>query len=245
MMLQRERNNKLMNIEAITTAIVHEVRQPLAAIALNGNAGIRWLTKTPPDFDEVRATMTALVRDSHRASQVLESICALFKSADLEAQPVDLNGIVLGALDVLRGELKDHGVITRTELAPELPLVPGRSGQLQEVMLNLVRNAIDAMDSITDRARVLRVRTERDGREAIVVSVEDSGPGIDPEKLDSIFDAFVTTKPQGKGLGLAICRMIISRHEGQLSASADNKSGALFQFTLPIKSAVGSSTASL
>jgi signal transduction histidine kinase len=104
-------------------------------------------------------------------------------------------------------------------------------------MLNLISNAIDAMDSTTDRARVLRVRTERDGREAIVVSVEDSGPGIDPQKLHSIFDAFVTTKPQGMGLGLAICRMIISRHEGQLSASADSKSGALFQFKLPIKSA--------
>jgi signal transduction histidine kinase len=245
MMLQRERDNKLMNIDAITSAIVHEVRQPLAAIAANGNAGMRWLTKTPPHFDEVREAMTQMVRDSHRASQVLESIRALFKSADLEAQPVDLNGIALGALDVLRGELKDHGVTVRTELAPELPLVPGHSGQLQEVMLNLIRNAIDAMDSITDRARVLRVRTERDGREAIVVSVEDSGPGIDPEKFDSIFDAFVTTKPQGMGLGLAICRMIISRHEGQLAASADNKNGALFQFTLPIKSAVGSSTASL
>jgi signal transduction histidine kinase len=245
MMLQRERNNKLMNIDAITSAIVHEVRQPLAAIATNGSAGIRWLTKTPPDFDEVRAAMTRIVRDSYRASQVLESIRALFKSADLEVQPVDLNGIALGALDLLRGELTDHGVITRTELAPELPLVGGHSGQLQEVMLNLVRNAIDAMDSITDRARVLRVRTECDGRDAIVVSVEDSGPGIDPKKVDSIFDAFVTTKPHGMGLGLAICRMIILRHEGQLSASAENKSGALFQFTLPIKSAVGDSTASL
>jgi signal transduction histidine kinase len=245
MMLQRERDNKLMNIDAITSAIVHEVRQPLTAIAANGNAGMRWLTKTPPDFDEVREAMTQMVRDSHRASQVLESIRALFKSTDLEVQSVDLNGIALGALDILRGELKDHGVITRTELAPELPLVRGHSGQLQEVMLNLVRNAIDAMVSITDRARVLRVRTECDGRGAIVVSVEDSGPGIDPEKSDSIFDAFVTTKPQGMGLGLAICRMIISRHEGQLSASADYKSGASFQFTLPIKSAVGSSTASL
>jgi signal transduction histidine kinase len=245
MMLQRERDNKLMNIDAITSAIVHEVRQPLAAIAANGDAGIRWLSKTPPDFGEVRAAMTDMVRASHRASQVLESIRALFKNANLEAQPVDLNGIALGALDVLRAELRDHGIITRTELAPELPLVPGHSGQLQEVMLNLVRNAIDAMDSITDRPRVLRVRTECDGRGAVVVSVEDSGSGIAPEKLQSIFDAFVTTKPQGMGLGLAICRMIISRHEGQLSASADNKNGALFQFTLPIKSAVGSSTASL
>jgi C4-dicarboxylate-specific signal transduction histidine kinase len=112
-------------------------------------------------------------------------------------------------------------------------------------MLNLVRNAIDAMDSITDRARVLRVRTEHNGREAIVVSVEDSGPGIDRGKVDSIFDPFVTTKPQGMGLGLAICQMIISRHEGQLSALSGNKGGALFQFTLPIKSAMSDSTASL
>jgi signal transduction histidine kinase len=244
MMLQLERDNKLMNIDAITSAIVHEVRQPLTAIAANGNAGMRWLGKTPPDFDEVRAAMTEMVRDSHRASQVLESIRAVFKSADLEAQPVDLNRVALAALDVLRGELNDHGVITSTELAPELPPVPGHSGQLQEVMINLIRNAIDAMDAIADRARMLRVKTQADGREAIVVSVEDSGPGIDPEKLDSIFDAFVTTKPEGMGLGLAISRMIISRHQGQLSASVSNKSGASFQFTLPIKSPVGSSTAS-
>jgi len=109
-------------------------------------------------------------------------------------------------------------------------------------MLNLIRNAIDAMDAVTDRARVLRVRTERADREAILVSVEDSGPGIDPQKVHSIFDAFVTTKAQGMGLGLAICRMIIARHEGQLSVSADNQSGALFQFTLPIKSAAGRRT---
>jgi signal transduction histidine kinase len=242
MLLQRERDNRLMNIDAITSAIVHEVRQPLAAIATNGDAGILWLTKTPPDFDEVRAAITRIVRDCQRANQVLESIRALFKGADLEAEPVDLNGIALGALDLLSEDLKDHGVITHAELAPELPLVPGHSGQLQEVMLNLIRNAIDAMDSTTDRARVLRVRTERDGREAIVVSVEDSGSGINPETFHSIFDAFVTTKPHGMGLGLAICRMIVSRHEGQLSVSGDHKSGALFQFTLPIKSAAGPRT---
>jgi signal transduction histidine kinase len=242
MMLQQERNNKLMNIEAIAGAIAHEVRQPLAAIAANGSAGLRWLAKTPPDLDEARAAMTRIVRDSDRANQMLESIRALFKDADLDAQPVDLNGIALGTLDLLSGELKAHNVIARTELAPELPLVPGHSGQLQEVMLNLLRNAIDAMDSVTDRARVLRVRTECDGREAIIVSVEDSGPGIDPQILQSVFDAFVTTKAQGMGLGLAICRMIISRHEGRLSASADNKSGALVQFTLPIKSAAAGSS---
>ncbi len=243
MMLQQERNNRLMKIDAITSAMVHEVRQPLGAIALDGATAIRWLTRKPPDYDEAQAAMARVVRDCHRASQVLESFRSLFKSAD--TQPVNLNEIALGVLDVLRGELNDHGVVARTVLAPELPLVPGHSGQLQEVMLNLVRNSIEAMDSVTDRPRVLWVRTERDGRDAIVVSVEDSGPGIDSEKLDSLFDAFVTTKPHGMGLGLAICRMIISRHEGQLSASADNKPGALFRFTLPIKSAVGSSTTAL
>ena len=245
MMLQQERNNRLMKIDAITSAMVHEVRQPLGAIALNGATGIRWLTGKTPDYDEALAAMARMVRDCHRASQVLESFQSLFKSAELTPQPVDLNEIALGVLDVLRGELNDHGVVVRTELAPELPLVPGHSGQLQEVMINLVRNAIDAMDSIADRSRLLRVRTERGGREAIVVSVEDSGPGIDSEKLESIFDAFVTTKPHGMGLGLPICRFIISRHEGQLSARADNKSGALFQFALPIKSGGGSSTAAL
>ena len=158
---------------------------------------------------------------------------------------LDLNEIALGVLDVLREELNDHGVVARTELAPELPLVPGHSGQLQEVLLNLVRNSIEAMDSVTDRARVVWVRTERGGRDVIVVSVEDSGPGLDSENLKNIFDAFVTTKPHGMGLGLAVCRMIISRHDGQLSASAGNKLGALFRFTLPTKPAVGSSTRSL
>ena len=236
MMLQQERNNRLMKIDAITSAMVHEVRQPLGAIAVDGSTGMMWLTRKPPDYDKAQAAMARMVRDCHRASQVLESFRSLFKSAELDLQPVDLNDIALGVLDVLRGELNDHGVVASTQLAPELPLVPGHSGQLQEVMLNLIRNSIEAMDSVTDRTRVLWVRTERDGRDAIVVSVEDSGPGIDSGKFNSIFDAFVTTKPHGMGLGLAICRMIISRHDGKLSATAGNKLGALFRFTLPIKS---------
>jgi len=245
MMLQGERNHKLMNIEAITGAIVHEVRQPLAAIAVNGYAGIRLLSNTPPDLEEARAAMTQMVSDSHRASQILESVRALFKSSNFDTKWVDLNGIALETLDVLSGELKSHGVMTRTELAPDLPLVLGHGGQLQEVLLNLCRNAIDAMDLVADGARVLRVRTECDGRDSVVVSVRDSGPGIDPEKLDGIFEAFVTTKPQGMGLGLAICNMIIARHGGRISATSEKGGGALFQFTLPIKSGGGSSTVSL
>jgi signal transduction histidine kinase len=128
-------------------------------------------------------------------------------------------------------------------LTSGLPLVMGHRGQLQEVILNLARNAIEAMDAIEDRIRVLQFKTGRDDGDAIAVAIQDTGAGIDPEKLDAIFDAFVTTKPKGMGLGLAICRMIIDRHNGQLTASSDGKSWALFRFVLPIKSETGASTA--
>jgi signal transduction histidine kinase len=156
-----------------------------------------------------------------------------------------MNEMILGALRALRGELNDHGITTRTDLTSELPLVIGHRGQLQEVILNLARNSIDAMDAIKDGSRELRLRTEHHSRDAIAVAVEDSGPGIDPKKLDGIFDAFVTTKPQGTGLGLAICRMIVERHRGQLTASSDGKRGALFQFVLPIKLAADATAAPL
>ena len=134
-------------------------------------------------------------------------------------------------------ELRDHGVETRLDLASELPLVESHRRQLEEVIFNLVHNAIEAMDATTDRDRVLRVRTELKGHDAITVAVRDSGPGIDPKRIDSIFGAFFTTKSHGMGLGLAICRMIIEHHGGQLTASSDDKNGSLFQFVLPIESA--------
>jgi two-component system, NtrC family, sensor kinase len=228
--LQRERDNKLMNLEAMAASIAHEVRQPLVAIAANGGAALRFLGRTPPDHKEV-------ISDSHRASQVFDSIRALFGKVDKGYELIDMNEIVLEVLHTLRGELKDRVITVRTELTSQLPLVMGHRGQLHEVLLNLVRNAIEAMDAIKDGRRVLQARTERhDGRDEIVVAVEDSGPGIDPEKLDGIFDAFVSTKPQGMGLGLAICRMIIDRHGGQLSASSGKRRGAVFQFILPRQS---------
>jgi len=128
-------------------------------------------------------------------------------------------------------------VTTSTELASELPLIPGHKRQLQQVISNLVQNAIEAMDSINDRDRLLRVRTGLQNSDSIVVAVEDSGPGFDPKQLSSIFDAFFTTKPHGIGLGLAICRMIVQRHGGQLTAASDGKNGARFQFVLPTESA--------
>jgi signal transduction histidine kinase len=241
MALQRERDNKLMNLEAMVASLSHEVRQPLVAISTGGGAARRFLRHTPPDIDEAQSALDAIVIASHRAGEVFDNIRALFGSAEQVREPIDLNEVVLSSLRALNGELKDHGVTSHAELTSELLLVMGHRGQLEEVLLNLGRNAIEAMNAIEEGSRTLRVRTQHGDRDTIIVAVEDTGPGVDPEKLGVIFDAFVTTKPKGMGLGLAICRMIVERHGGQLAVSSDGKSGALFQFVIPINSAARSS----
>jgi signal transduction histidine kinase len=233
MLLERERDNKLMNLEAITASIAHEIKQPLAAMVTNSSAGLRWLERTPPDHKEVRAALGRIIDDGHRASEAIDGIRTLFRKGREGQQHIDVNEIVGAVLGSLAGELKDREVECTLELA-ELPPVEGHRGQIQEVVFNLVQNAIEAMSAVTERGRTLRVRSERRGRGAVAVTVEDSGPGIEPGRLDEIFGAFVTTKPHGMGLGLAICRMIAEHHGGELTASSDGKTGALFQFVLPI-----------
>jgi signal transduction histidine kinase len=235
-MLERERDNKLMNIEAITAAIAHEVKQPLAAIVINGKAALRFLERSPPDHDEVRTNLNNMVKDGFRTSEVFDGIRALFRKADSGINQVDINEIILGTLQSLREEFLDRKIDTRAELTPGLPAIEGHKGQLQEVISNLIHNAVDALDATTDRNRTLRLKTELHGDDAIKLTVEDSGSGIDANKLEGIFGAFITTKSQGMGLGLAICRMIIEKHRGQITASSDGKNGALFQVVLPIKS---------
>jgi signal transduction histidine kinase len=235
MMLQREQDNKLMSAQAITAAIAHEVRQPLAGIVTNASAALRWLGRTPPNHDEVRAALTRIQNEGHRTSEVFDAIRALFRTGDEGRQLIDVNAIIVEVLQSLRGELKDQEVETRHQLT-ELPLIDGHRGQLRQVIVNLIHNALEAMESTTDQNRVLRAKTELGAPDTIVVAIEDSGPGIDPKKLDGIFTAFVTTKSQGMGLGLAICRMIVEQHGGQLTASSDGKSGARFQFVLPVAS---------
>jgi signal transduction histidine kinase len=235
-MLQRERENKLMNMQALTAAIAHQVRQPLGVIQANSNAALNFLGRAPPDLDEIREALNDVISANRRVSEVFVSIRALFGKVDKEQRPINLNEVILDALRSMRGELKDHGVETRLELMPGVPFIDGHAGQLQEVILNLVQNALEAMDTTTDRSRVLRIKTECRNRDAVVVAIEDSGPGVDAKQLENIFAAFVTTKPHGMGLGLAICRMIIEHHGGRLTASSDGKSGTLFQFVLPIGS---------
>jgi signal transduction histidine kinase len=231
--LQRERSNKLVNMEAMAASIGHEVRQPLAGIASNGGAALRFLGHVPPNLDEARAALNRMISDAHRASQVFDNIRALFGKANQVREPIDVNELALGVLETLGEELKDHAITTQAELTAELPRVLGHKGQLQEVFINLVRNAIEAMAALEHGRRLLQVNFARNADNAVVVTVEDCGPGIDPGRLPNIFEAFITTKPDGMGLGLAICRMIVERHDGKLAVAPAQPSGSIFSVVLP------------
>jgi two-component system, NtrC family, sensor kinase len=232
--LRRERANKLMSLEAMTASISHEVRQPLASIASNGGAALRFLAHAPPNLEEVSAALNRMVSDSHRAGGIFDNIRALFGKGDRDREPIDLNELIRGVLDDLHGEFNERGISAGIELLPELPLINGHRGQLQEVLVNLARNAIEAMEAITDDNRTLKLSTVRQGAKKIVLAVEDSGPGIDPKQAANIFDPFVTTKAHGMGLGLALCRMIIERHAGQLSTAPAHPRGTIFRVVLPV-----------
>ena len=226
-----------MNMEAVTASIAHEVRQPLAAITTNSGAALRFLGQTPPDLEEARAALHRIVGNSHRTSEIFNNVRALFASTDSGQELVDVNQMTIEVLSSLKEELGNHGIVARINSASNLPLVRGHKGQLQQVVTNLLQNAIEAMANIEIARRLLKVETKRYDNDTVIVEVEDSGPGVDPKVLEHIFDAFVTTKASGMGLGLAICRLIVERHGGKLSASSDEKTGALFQFTLPIEHA--------
>jgi signal transduction histidine kinase len=231
-MLLRNQNNRLMTLEALASSISHEVRQPLTAIVGGGGALLRYVGGEPPKLDKARSAAEGIVAAGHRASQILDDIRNLFGTAARPQSPVDMNDLAVKALHALDSELKNHNVTTRIQLASQLPPIMGHSGQLQEVLVNLIQNAIDAMASSDDDRRILQVRTEHNG-DLISVDIVDTGPGIYPKKSDNIFDAFFTTKPNGMGLGLAICRMIVERHEGRLAASPANPHGAIFRIKLP------------
>jgi signal transduction histidine kinase len=232
-MLIRERNNKLLNLEALASAIRHEVGQPLAAVGMNAQAVELFLNRQPPDLDGLRSAADDIASGTHRIGEVLDDIRRLFGKARNQPLPIDLNEVALEVLRSLDMELKAHKVVPRVELTADLPLVIGQRGQLQEVMVNLIQNAIDAMQISDDGDRELHFKTERCGNDSVRITIADTGPGIDPEKLDEIFEAFFTTKQNGMGLGLAICQMILERHGGELSVSPATPHGAVFQITLP------------
>jgi signal transduction histidine kinase len=235
-LLKRERENKLMSLEAMAASITHEIKQPLATVATNSETVLIFLEQASPDLDEIRETAREINTAAYRAAHMLDGVRALFQRIDHGRQPIDMNAIVAEVLQSLDHDLSEHGVSVYSHLSPDLPLIQGNRNQLHQVISNLVQNAIEAMHATTEQERALRLATKRVPPAAISVTVQDSGPGIDLRKLKGIFDAFVTTKRHGMGLGLAICRVIAERHGGKLTASSDGKSGALFQVDLPVES---------
>jgi signal transduction histidine kinase len=238
MMLQRERDNKLMNLAAVAASISHQVRQPLAAIIMDGAAALRFLGQSPPNLAEVRFSLDSIQNDCHRAGQVFDRISTLFEGGDQNREQVDMNEVALGVLRTLRSDLKEHGIATHTDLQTGLPSVIGYRSQLREVILNLVNIAIEAKDKESNQ--VLRIKTANSGMSEIAVTVEDSETGIDPENSASHFDGLVRTTPQEMGLSLAVCHVIIQHHGGHISArTRGDAKGTLFRFTLPIGSTAG------
>jgi PAS domain S-box-containing protein len=231
--LQRERDDKLMNAQAIVAAIAHEVRQPLTRITTGSNAAQRFLKMVPPEQDRAQTALEGIANAGHRTSEIIDGFRALFAKSDQRQQLVDVNETIRGTLESMSSELADHHVEPRAELMSELPHVYGNRSQLQQVISNLIVNAIEAMENTSNRSRLLLVRSELRGQKAVAVVVKDSGPGIDKDRLDSILTAAVSTKRHGMGLGLAISRMIIEYHGGKLTALSDGKDGASFQFLLP------------
>ena len=222
---------------AMTASIAHEVNQPLAAIVANANAALRWMARTPPDVTEARESLEQIVREGQRAAEVIQSVRSMFKSKELARASVDLNQLIHEVLALVQGALEKHGVVVCTELDEALIPVTGNRVQLQQVLFNLVTNAIEAMELVADR-RVL-VKSELESGGGVRVTVEDSGSGIDPKVIDQIFTSFFTTKTDGMGMGLSICQAIIESHGGRLWVSPSATRGTVFRFTLPTGSLGG------
>jgi signal transduction histidine kinase len=234
---RRERESRMMTMEALAASIAHELNQPLAAVVGNAGAGLRWLDRPVPDLSEARASLQRIVRDGHRAAAAIESIRSLFRAADQERSPTFINATILEVLELLGAELRSERVQVVTDLAADLPMMSASKGQLQQVMLNLLTNAVEAMRPITDRARVLRVSSKFVSGQGVLIDIADTGTGIEAKNIDGLFEAFFTTKPHGTGMGLAICRSIVEAHGGRLSAAPNEPHGAVFRFMLPVEDA--------
>jgi signal transduction histidine kinase len=238
--LARRTVGELANVNRIATAgelsasIAHEMKQPLAAMVMSVQAGLRWLGAAEPNLEEARAALQSAVKDGSRAAQVVDSVRAMFKRQQTDKTLLYLNDLISSVLYLLRDELQPQHIILRTNLDPQLPPVQGHRGELQQVILNLVRNAADAMSSVTVRPRVLTVRSETQPPSDVLISIGDSGTGIDPKNIDHIFAAFFTTKSNGMGMGLSICKSIIEDHSGRLWALPNVKYGSVFNISLPI-----------
>ncbi|WP_456739494.1 ATP-binding protein [Bradyrhizobium sp. USDA 376] len=228
--------NRVTTMGQLTASIAHEVNQPIAAIVANAEAGLNWLEAQPPNLERVRQTFGWITGDGMRAGDIIGRIRALIRKAPPQKEDMDINQAVLEVIALTRSEAFKHGVSVRTQLAEGLPAIQADRVQLQQVVLNLIVNAIEAMGAVGDEERELLISTDRDVSNGVHVTLRDSGPGLDPKNVECLFEAFYTTKPTGMGMGLAICRSIIEAHGGQMWAGANEPRGAVFQFTLPLAS---------
>jgi C4-dicarboxylate-specific signal transduction histidine kinase len=229
--------NRLATMGQLTASIAHEVNQPITATATNADAALRWLGARPPDLEEVRQALGRIVKDAHRAGDVIGRIREIIKKAPSQKDRVDINEAIREVIELTRGEAVKDGASVQTALAEDLPLIAGDRVQLQQVVLNLVVNAVQAMGEVAEGPRQLFITTARAEPEGVLVAVKDSGPGLAPASLKHLFTPFYTTKPGGLGMGLSICRSIVEAHGGRLWATANQPRGAIFNFTVPAQPA--------
>jgi C4-dicarboxylate-specific signal transduction histidine kinase len=227
--------NRVATMGQLTASIAHEVNQPIAAAITNAQAGLRWLDGRPPDLQEVRHAFTRIVKDGDRAGEVIDRIRALIRKTPPPKDRVEINAAIREVVALTRGETIKNGISVKTQLADRLPLIQGDRVQLQQVVLNLIINAVEAISGTSKGAREVLVTTRQPERNSVLVAVKDSGPGLAPASLERLFESFYTTKPGGLGLGLSICRSIIEAHGGRLWAEANVPHGAIFQFTVPAR----------
>jgi C4-dicarboxylate-specific signal transduction histidine kinase len=233
--------NRVATMGQLSASTAHEVKQPIGATVINAQAALRLLERQPPDLEETRQALAQIVRDGTRAADIVDGIRALIKKAPSRKERLDINEAIRQVIELARGEAVKNGVTVQTDLAGGgLPLLEGDRVQLQQAVLNLIMNAVEAMSSVSGGARELLVSTRKAEPMSVLVGVRDSGPGLATVTLDRLFEAFYTTKPRGLGMGLSICRSIIEAHGGRLWASANVPRGATFQFTLPVHADTGS-----
>jgi len=223
---------RVLTIGELTASIAHEVNQPLAAVATNGNAGLRWLAGDPPNLAEARECLKRIIRDANRAGEVITRIRSLVKKSASAQAPLDLSELIQEVLTMINPEARRRQAAVRIELAPALPPVRGDRVQVQQVLLNLAMNGLDAMMTVTERPRELVIKAQPHDAGAVRVAVQDSGSGLDPQTMERLFEPFYTTKPNGLGMGLSISRSIIEAHGGRLWPAANGDYGATFHFTL-------------
>ncbi len=231
--MQLAHANRIAAMGQLTASIAHEVNQPIAATVANAQAALRWLGAEPPNLDEVYQALGRIVRDGNRAAAVVGRIRAHIKGEPRRDERVDINAAIREVVEITRSEAMKYGALVQTELVEGLLLVHGDWVELQQVILNLILNALEAMSEMSDGSLELQITADKTESGDVLVAVRDSGPGLVPTTLEHLFKAFHTTKPNGLGLGLSICRSIIESHGGRLWAGANAPRGAVFQFTLP------------